>query len=172
MSRYDELQKLQSLKDTGAISEEEYAREKQRIFDTPEVSLTPPPPPPAAGYTSSYDVEAKPWGMDRKLFCMLLHLSQFAGYIIWGAGFALPIIMWATNKDKFPEVDEHGRVVFNWMLSAFIYGVICFILTFIFIGILGFLVLGILAIVFPIIGAIKANEGTVWRYPFSIRFFG
>jgi len=33
-------------------------------------------------------------------------------------------------------------------------------------------VLGLLALIFPIIGAIKANDGEVWPYPLSIRFFG
>ena len=32
--------------------------------------------------------------------------------------------------------------------------------------------LGLLCLIFPIIGAIKANDGEVWPYPLSIRFFG
>ena len=29
----------------------------------------------------------------------------------------------------------------------------------------------VLSIVYPVIGAIKASGGRVWRYPFSINFF-
>jgi len=29
----------------------------------------------------------------------------------------------------------------------------------------------IVAVAFPIVGAIKASDGEVWRYPLSIRFF-
>jgi len=32
-------------------------------------------------------------------------------------------------------------------------------------------VLGALTVIFPIIGAMKCNEGTLWKYPLSIKFF-
>ncbi|MBP1638338.1 MAG: hypothetical protein H6Q18_1127, partial [Bacteroidetes bacterium] len=32
-------------------------------------------------------------------------------------------------------------------------------------------IFGILDLVFTIIGAVKANNGEVWNYPLSIRFF-
>jgi uncharacterized Tic20 family protein len=38
-------------------------------------------------------------------------------------------------------------------------------------GMLLFALLGILAVVFPIIGGLKANNGEVWKYPLSITFF-
>lgn len=114
----------------------------------------------------------KPWGMELNTFCMLLHLSQLAGFIIPGAGLVLPIIMWATTKDEHPAVHLHGLIVFNWMLSALIYFFVCFILTVILIGAPMMVILGIISLVFAIIGAVKANEGTYWRYPLSIDFFG
>lgn len=114
----------------------------------------------------------EPWGMKLPTFLLVLHLSQLAGYVIPVLGLVLPIVMWATNKDQFPEVDQHGRVIFNWMVSALIYGAIFFVLIFLLIGFPLLIALGICAIVFPIIGAIKANEGALWRYPGSIRFFG
>jgi uncharacterized protein len=40
-----------------------------------------------------------------------------------------------------------------------------------FIGLPMLLTLIVVAIVFPIIGAIKANDGEVWKYPLSIPFF-
>lgn len=113
----------------------------------------------------------KPWGMELNTFCMLMHLSQFAGFIVPFAGLVVPIVMWATNKENHPLVDRHGKVILNWMLSALIYGIVCAILTIIFIGVLGFFALAICGIVFAIIGAVKANEGVVWPYPLSIRFF-
>jgi len=39
------------------------------------------------------------------------------------------------------------------------------------IGIPLLIALAILAIVFPIVAAIKANNGQVWKYPLSIPFF-
>lgn len=114
----------------------------------------------------------KPWGMELNTFCMLLHLSQLASFIIPGAGLVLPIIMWATNKDEHPAVHLHGLIVFNWMLSAFIYVIVCAILSVILIGIPLMIILGIVALVFAIMGAVKANDGQYWPYPLSIDFFG
>lgn len=113
----------------------------------------------------------KPWGMEKKVFLMLMHLSQFAGYIIPLAGLVLPIIMWATNKEESQEVDNHGKVILNWVISSLIYICISFVLTFILIGVIGLFAVAICGIVFTIIGAIKANEGKLWHYPLSIKFF-
>ncbi len=113
----------------------------------------------------------KPWGMDLNAFCMMLHLSQFAGYLIPYAGFLLPIIMWATTKDDSPVIDKHGKIIFNWMLSVLIYSVICFILIIVLVGFLGFFVLGLCSLIFIIMGAIKAGGGAYWHYPLSIKFF-
>jgi uncharacterized protein len=35
---------------------------------------------------------------------------------------------------------------------------------------LGFVILGVLSVIFPIIGGIKANQGEVWEYPLSFKF--
>lgn len=116
--------------------------------------------------------EVRPWGMELNTFCMLLHLSQLAGFIIPGAGFVLPIVMWATNKDQHKEVNLHGLIVFNWMISAIIYSIVFMILVLLLVGILLLIALGIVSVVFAIVGAVKANEGVYWRYPLSIDFFG
>ena len=47
----------------------------------------------------------------------------------------------------------------------------CGLLVFVLVGFPLLGILGVLSIVFPIIGAVKANEGTVWTYPLSIKFF-
>ncbi|MCT4647549.1 MAG: DUF4870 domain-containing protein [Carboxylicivirga sp.] len=110
----------------------------------------------------------RPWGMDLNSFCMLMHLSQFAGVLFPGAGFALPIIMWATNKDKNDLIDQHGKNILNWMISAMIYAFGGLILTFVVIGIPLLIALGICSFIFTIMGAIKANEGTVYQYPLTL----
>ncbi|BBM03014.1 DUF4870 domain-containing protein [Microbulbifer sp. GL-2] len=113
----------------------------------------------------------KPWGLELNTFLMLLHLSQLAWIIIPGAGFVLPIIMWATTRDHSTDIDRHGKMIFNWMLSLLIYSVVSAILIVVGIGILALLVLALINIIFIIIGAIKASEGALWRYPISIPFF-
>lgn len=110
------------------------------------------------------------WGMPLKSYCMLIHLSQLSSIIAPGLGFILPVVMWVVNKDKSEEIDLHGKVTINWIISLFIYSAICGLLTLIFIGVIGLVVLAILNFVFAIIAAIKANDGQLWVYPLSIRF--
>jgi hypothetical protein len=110
------------------------------------------------------------WGMPVKTYCMLIHLSQLSSIVVPGLGFILPIVMWAANRDKNQAIDEHGRVTVNWLISLFIYSIVCGILAFLVIGIFGFILLGLLNFIFAIIAAIKANDGQVWVYPLSIQF--
>jgi uncharacterized Tic20 family protein len=49
--------------------------------------------------------------------------------------------------------------------------VISGVLTIVLVGILGILALIVMGIVFPIIGAVKANNGELWEYPLTIKFF-
>lgn len=125
----------------------------------------------------SLESEGNMWGM-------ILHLSVFAGYVVPLAGLVAPIVIWQMKKDQFPIVDEHGKNQFNWMISMLIYStvtglfsLVVWALMVVFIGFLllpllviaGFLI-GIAAIVLPIIAALKANNGEVWPYPLTIRF--
>ena len=117
------------------------------------------------------NIRKKPWGMDLNTFCMLMHLSQLTNGIVPGAGIALPIIMWATQKDEFSVIDQHGKIIFNWLLSSLIYSLVSGILVLILIGILGLIAVSICSLVFAIIGGVKANDGEVWEYPLCIHFF-
>jgi len=112
----------------------------------------------------------KPWGMEMKSFCMLMHISQLAGMIIPMAGLVMPIVMWLTNKEKSEVIDQHGKNIVNWIISTVIYAVGCFILTFVFIGVIGFIALAICSLIFTIMGAIKANKGEIYKYPLAISF--
>ena len=120
--------------------------------------------------TNSTLAEKKPWGMDMPAFLTLLHLSQLAGLLIPYGGLVLPLVMWLTNKDDFPEVDRHGKVIVNWMISLTIYLIAAAILSLLVIGIPLLIILGLLALIFPIIGGIKAGNGELWHYPLSIEF--
>lgn len=115
--------------------------------------------------------EFKPWGMEVKQFCMLMHLSQFAGFVVPFGGLILPIIMWSTNKEHSQLVDLHGKNIVNWVISSTIYMIIGIILIIAIIGIPILIAVGLCSLIFTIIGAIKANEGIIYKYPLSINFF-
>lgn len=101
---------------------------------------------------------------------LFLHLSQFANVIFFPLGIIAPIVIWQTQKDKIPALDAHGKMVTNFMISMTIYAFVTFILMFVLIGFLLLPVLAIIGIVFPIIGAVKANNGEFWEYPLTIKF--
>ena len=101
---------------------------------------------------------------------MFLHLSQLANVILFPIGIIVPIVLWQTQKDKIPALDAHGKMVVNWMISSTIYAVISIVLMFVIIGFLTILAVGLMGIVFPIIGGIKANNGELWEYPLTIKF--
>lgn len=107
-----------------------------------------------------------------RLWATLLHLSLLAGLIVPLGGLVVPVVIYLVKKDDVPGLEPHWHVVVNWLLSAIIYAVISIILLVLFIGIFLIWALGLLALIFPIVGAIKANDGEVWAYPLSIRFFG
>lgn len=112
----------------------------------------------------------KPWGMDVSTFAVLMHLSQFLGIFIPLAGFILPIVMWVTTKDSHPLLNEHGKNIINWLLSILIYSFICYVLMLILVGFVLMFILGFIFLIFVIIAAVKAGQGSVWRYPLTIKF--
>ena len=102
---------------------------------------------------------------------MLTHLSQLLDLVTGFGGFIVPLIIWATNKDKIHEMDEHGKSIINFQLSMLIYAIICIpLIIFLGLGILGLIIIGIMCLVFPIINAIKASNGEMPEYPMSIQF--
>ena len=103
---------------------------------------------------------------------MALHLSQFAGYVVPFAGFIAPIVIWQVKKSEMPEIDLHGRIVLNWIVSLVIYTGLSILLALLLIGIPLLWALAVIGVVFPIVGAIKASQGEAWRYPGSMGFFG
>jgi uncharacterized Tic20 family protein len=98
-------------------------------------------------------------------WAMFIHFSILAGWAVPIGGLIVPIILWQMKKEELPGIVPHVHVVLNWIVSSLVYALICFILTFVIIGIFGFMALGLATIIFAVIGGIKANEGELWEYP-------
>ncbi len=123
---------------------------------------------------------------DDSTFATLSHLGAVLG------GFILPLVMYLISKDgRRPETRYHAREALNFQLT---YMVVYFpaVLGYLFLVFstagssssdpsdgffIGFgafmlfvLVASILAIVFGVKGAIRANRGERYRYPICIRF--
>lgn len=108
---------------------------------------------------------------ETRTWAMILHLSMLSGLVVPLAGLIVPIVIYILKKDALPGLVPHGHVVFNWMISAVIYGIVSVVLMVVGIGFLLLMALALLSLIFPIIGGVKASEGEVWPYPLSIRFF-
>jgi uncharacterized protein len=159
MSIADEIERLENLRRTGALSEAEFQEAKRKLLEAG----------PTLGQQIGGAVERV--SSDVNLWSMLIHLTQFCGYLVPLAGLVVPIVLWQVKKGSSALIDRNGRIVTNWIISEVIYFVVAIPLCFIFVGFPLAAVVAILGIVFPIIGGIKASSGEAWPYPLSIRFF-
>jgi uncharacterized Tic20 family protein len=96
------------------------------------------------------------------------HLSGLAGYIVPGGGILVPIIIWAV-KSESPVISTIAKqaIVLNIVVWVLIFASAWLWLTLILIPlvILFWIALGIVAIALPIVGAVKASDGTYYKYP-------
>ncbi|MCK7590650.1 DUF4870 domain-containing protein [Subsaxibacter sp. CAU 1640] len=107
---------------------------------------------------------------DRQLI-VITHLSQLITLVTGFGSLLVPLIIWATQKERVYQMDTHGKNIINFQLSLIVYFIICFPLILLFgLGILGFIILGIVAVVWPIINAVKASNGETPTYPLSFSF--
>jgi uncharacterized Tic20 family protein len=101
-------------------------------------------------------------------WAMFIHFSILAGWVVPIAGLVVPIILWQLKKDDLPGIVPHAHIVLNWIITSLVYGAICLVLMLVLIGVLGFIALGVITVIYAIIGGLKANEGEVWEYPGTI----
>jgi uncharacterized Tic20 family protein len=143
-------------------------------MSVPPESVTPPsattPPPSPAGVPSA---EERQWAM-------FAHLSALLGGLVtgWVGGwgwFLGPLIIWLVKKETMPFVNDQAKEALNFNITIAIIFVILTILSVATLGIGFFIalplmfIIGIAALVFIIMAAIKANEGKAYRYPFALR---
>ena len=152
--KYEDLKILDELREKGSITEEEFQREKAKILAEDKTD-----------YSGTFK---RPFfGMEERTYLMLMHLSQFASWLIPLVGIIIPILMWTTNKDRSAEVDRHGKNILNFNISYAIYSIALLIII---IGIPFIIVLFVIYAIAVIIASIKANEGKYWEYPLTIKF--
>lgn len=156
-------------------------------YQGPAVGQPPAPVPYAAPYPGQYPYPAEYRAADAHTIAMLAHLSL----LLWGY---TPLILWAVYKDK-PGYGFTKRAcarAFNFTMTVMIVELSVIALSLLaFLALMGLtagsqdaaavaaavfmigliVVSGImtvtliLAIIFPIMGAIRANRGEEYRYP-------
>jgi len=164
MSIADEIERLQRLREQGALSDEEFQRAKHRVLEQPSASTWLENIRRVLGVSGLSEQEiARNWAVH-------LHLSQLLGYVVPVLGLVAPILIWQTKRTEFPELDRHGRVVLNWIVTSLIGWVVVSALVWLLIGIPLLYVWGLCCVLFPLFGAYRASQGQVWNYPLAIRF--
>lgn len=108
--------------------------------------------------------------MQERQWALICHLSALSGYIIPFGHLIVPIVIWSMKKEEMPMVDEHGKEVINFQISMTIWFILSAFLAFLLIGIPLLIVLAILQVIFVIIGALKADNGQLYKYPLTIQF--
>jgi len=106
--------------------------------------------------------EERQWGM-------FAHLAGLAGLVVPFASLLGPLIIWQLKKNEMPFVDDQGKEALNFQITAALAALLS---TALMVVLIGFLLLPVVLLgwlVFTIIGAIRANEGEAYRYPFTVR---
>ncbi len=101
---------------------------------------------------------------------MLMHMGLLVGFIVPIVGALAPAVMWFMRRRGSERVAEHGVMLVNAALSYHGYMAVTFLLSLYVFGMLPFIVVVASIVTFPVIGAVKANDGILWRYPLIREF--
>jgi uncharacterized Tic20 family protein len=103
---------------------------------------------------------------------MLAHLSALAGLVTvipFLGNVLAPWLIWLSWRDRSPFVGEQAKEALNFNLSVTIAWLVCWALTYVFIGFLLGIVLFFGWMTLTILAAVRASEGVHYRYPLALR---
>jgi len=83
------------------------------------------------------------------------------------AAFFGPLLFLLLADDDDELVRENAKNALNFQIVLFIATLIAAILVFVFIGILLLPLLGVIDLIFAIIGTVKASNGEIYAYPLT-----
>lgn len=170
---YKKLDELNKLRQSGALTEEEFENEKQKLFSENETCNSSPN-------------EEIPLGLQENSYLALMSFLILVPYVGW----IIPIVLWAMGKNSSEQINKQGKYILNWYITWFIFGIIFAIALLASLpvaiisgygspfGIFGSIfwllpvtaIVGIICLIFPIIGGVKGLNGQAWKYPLSIPF--
>jgi len=111
-------------------------------------------------------LQAAPGGVSKE-DCTMGMLCHLLGIFTLFLG---ALIIWLIKKDQSTFLDDQGKEALNFQLTILIAWVAAGVLSFVLIGCFLMPVIWVLNIIFCIMGALAANKGQRYRYPFNIRF--
>jgi uncharacterized Tic20 family protein len=106
-----------------------------------------------------------------KTWAVFNHLTLFALFV-----FPVPVIpalvMWLIRRHESPYADDHGKEAVNFQITLVVYGVLCYLLSFVCVGLALGLVVAAFGYLFAVVAAVAAGKGRYYRYPMCLRFLG
>lgn len=100
-----------------------------------------------------------------KTLAVLVHIGGL--FFSWLA----PLVIYLVKKGSDEELTiHHAREALNFQLTLLIAYVVCFILSFILIGLFLLWIVMLANLILSIMAAVKASNGIEYRYPMTIRF--
>ncbi len=114
-------------------------------------------------YPPGYVAAAPLSPSDERMWATLAHVGPIL------VGFLAPLLIWLLLRERSRFVDDQGKEALNFQIFLAIVYVVGVITAALVIGIFILLAAWLLAIVFGIQGAIAANRGELYRYPFNWR---
>lgn len=125
-----------------------------------EESANRPAPSPSYSDTPSYS--AGPSANDKSMGMLSHILGIFTGFLG-------PLVIWLTQKDTSPWAGDEAKEALNFQITMAIGWFVSGLLSFVFIGFLLMPVIGLVSLIFSIMGAMEANKGNHYKYPFALR---
>ena len=105
---------------------------------------------------------------EERTLAAFTHLSGLAGYIIPLGGVLAPIVIWVVKSDSaaISSIAKQAIILNVVTFLSIIVGIALLITVLLLpLGVLLMCGMGLLALVLPIVGALKANGGVYYRYP-------
>jgi len=132
--------------------------------------VTTPIPPEGAPDGEDFLPPGFPSDSERN-WAVFSHLGGFALYLLpFAFGHILvPLVIWLTKRHESAFIEENAREALNFQISVTIYGIVCGVLVFLLVGIALLLALAVFQFVLMVVASVRASQGEVYRYPFTLR---
>ena len=130
---------------------------------TPPPPQTPPPPPGGSSGGPSGPAAGGGLSQEERTWALLAHILTLVG------GFVAPLVIWLVKKEESAFVADHAKESLNCQITLTIALIISAALVCVWSGVLLMPLVGIYGLVMVILATLKANEGELYEYPFTLR---
>jgi len=100
---------------------------------------------------------------------MFAYLSSVCGFIFPFGQFIAPLVIWKIKKEEMPMVAEAAKETLNFQITLLLYSLVAVVLMLVGIGFILAVVPYIAGTILTIIAAIKAGNGELYCFPFTLR---